>query len=156
MRTKYEILINLLFPKYSQPSESRFINSFSYLNNKKNSNKNQSSFSISFEKIEKGEDKRTSIIIKNLPNSINKEYINQMLVGVGNINYLYLPFDKYNNRNLGFAFINVVNYRSIIKLYNRLKDYKFENIDIKKQIEICYSKIQGKNELSKMFKKKKN
>ena len=156
MRTKYEILIKLLFPKYSQPSESRFINSFSYLNNKKNSNKNQSSFSISLKKIEKGEDKRTSIIIKNLPNSINKEYINQMLVGVGNINYLYLPFDKYNNRNLGFAFINVVNYRSIIKLYNRLKDYKFENIDIKKQIEICYSKIQGKNELSKMFKKKKN
>ena len=156
MRTKYEILLKLLFPKYSQPSESRFINSFSYINNKKKSNKNQNSFSISFEKIEKGEDKRTSIIIKNLPNSINKEYINQILLGVGNINYLYLPFDKYNNRNLGFAFINVVNYRSIIKLHNRLKDYKFENIDIKKQIEICYSKIQGKNELSKMFKKKKN
>ena len=153
MRTKYEILLKLLFPKYSQPSESRFINSFSYINNKKKSNKNQNSFSISFEKIEKGEDKRTSIIIKNLPNSINKEYINQILLGVGNINYLYLPFDKYKNRNLGFAFVNFVNYRSIVKLYNKLKNYKFENIDMKKPIEICYSKVQGKNELSKMFKK---
>ena len=153
MRTKYEILLKLLFPKYSQPSESRFINCFSYINNKKKSNKNQNSFSISFEKIEKGEDKRTSIIIKNLPNSINKEYINQILLGVGNINYLYLPFDKYNNRNLGFAFVNLVNYRSIVKLYNKLKNYKFENIDMKKPIEICYSKVQGKNELSKMFKK---
>ena len=80
MRTKYEILLKLLFPKYSQPSQSRFVNSFSYLNNKKKSNKSQSSFSISFEKIEKGEDKRTSIIIKNLPNSINKEYMAKVIM----------------------------------------------------------------------------
>ena len=47
----------------------------------------------------------------------------------------------------------MINYRNIVQLYNRLKEYKFENIDMKKPIEICYSKVQGKNELIKMFKK---
>ncbi len=126
---------------------------FFSIKNKKTINKNQGSFTISLEKIKKGEDKRTSIIIKNLPNSINKEFINEMLLGVGNINYLYLPFDKYSNKNLGFAFVNMVNYRSIIQLYNKLKEYKFDKFEMKRPIEICYSKVQGKNELSQMFKK---
>ena len=47
----------------------------------------------------------------------------------------------------------MVNYRSIILLYNKLKGYKFDNFDLKKPIEIYYSKIQGKSNLSKMFKK---
>ena len=152
MRTKYEILLKLLFPKYSQQPQSRFVKFFSIKNNK-TITKNQSSFTISLEKIKKGEDKRTSIIIKNLPNSINKEFINEMLLGVGNINYLYLPFDKYSNKNLGFAFVNMVNYRSIIQLYNKLKEYKFDKFEMKRPVEICYSKVQGKNELSQMFKK---
>jgi RNA recognition motif-containing protein len=126
---------------------------FFSIKNNKTITKNQSSFTISLEKIKKGEDKRTSIIIKNLPNSINKEFINEMLLGVGNINYLYLPFDKYSNKNLGFAFVNMVNYRSIIQLYNKLKEYKFDKFEMKRPVEICYSKVQGKNELSQMFKK---
>lgn len=152
MRTKYDILLKFLFPKFSQPIQSRFENFFSF-SNKSTINKNKVSFIISLEKIEKGEDKRTSIIIKNIPNSINKEYINEILLGVGNINYLYLPFDKYSNKNLGFAYVNVVNYRSIILLYNKLKEYKFDKFKMKKPIEIYYSKIQGKNELTRMFKK---
>lgn len=152
MRTKYDILLKFLFPKFSQPIQSRFVNFFSF-SNKNTINKNKVSFIISLEKIEKGEDKRTSIIIKNIPNSINKEYINEILLGIGNINYLYLPFDKYSNKNLGFAYVNVVNYRSIILLYNKLKEYKFDKFKMKKPIEIYYSKIQGKNELTRMFKK---
>ena len=152
MRTKYDILLKFLFPKFSQPIQSRFVNFFSF-SNKNTINKNKVSFIIYLEKIEKGEDKRTSIIIKNIPNSINKEYINEILLGVGNINYLYLPFDKYSNKNLGFAYLNVVNYRSIILLYNKLKEYKFDKFKMKKPIEIYYSKIQGKNELTRMFKK---
>ena len=153
MRTKYEILLKLLFPQYSHPIQSRFIKTFHIINNNKINNKNYISFSISLEKIENAEDKRTSIIIKNIPNSINKDYINEILLGVGNINFLYLPYDKINKKNLGFAFVNMVNYKSIIHLYNRLKEYKFNNIELKKPIEICYSKIQGKNNLIKIVKK---
>ncbi len=155
MRTKYEILLRLLFPQYSHPTQSRFIKTFQIIKNKQIKNRNYVSFTISFEKIENGEDKRTSIIIKNIPNSINKDYINEILKGVGNINFLYLPYDKYNKKNLGIVYVNMVNYRSIILLYNKLKGYKFDNFDLKKPIEIYYSKIQGKEGLSKMFRNNK-
>ena len=98
--------------------------------------------------------KRTSVIIKNLPKILTKDNIKEILEGIGNINYLYVPYDKVINRNLGFAFVNVVNYKNIINLYNRLIEYNFENMLLNDNIEVYYSKIQGKNALSKMFAKK--
>ena len=75
---------------------------------------------------------------------------------MGNINYLYLPFDKKNNKFLGFAFVNVVNYKTLIQLHNKLYGRKLENFEMKKTIEICYSKVQGKQELIQMFSKNKS
>lgn len=150
MITKYEIISKFLFPKYYQPKESRFKNFFSIFRKKNNK------YLISLEKIEKGEDKRTSVIIKNIPNSFSKIYIQEMLNGIGNINYLYLPLDKNTNKNFGFAFINFVNYKSIVNLYKRIKEYKFNSneFEMNSTMEICYSKIQGKIGLSKMISKK--
>jgi hypothetical protein len=154
MARKYELVFKYIFPKFSVPNKSRFLGlSLSNdISKEKNSNISINSFEISLEKIKNSEDKRTSIILKNIPNSINKENLNKLLYGVGNINYLYLPFDKTSKKNLGFAFVNMVNYKSIIQLYNKIVSL---NVDSnKKPIEIYYSKIQGKEELIKMFRKK--
>ena len=151
--SKYIIISNFLFPKFTQPMESRFTNFFSYIK-RSNKIKNYKYNSISFEKIENGEDKRTTVLIKNIPNSITKELFYGILDGVGNINYLYLPFNKQTNKNLGFAFVNMINYKNIINLYKRLTNYQFKEIE--KPIEICYYKIQGRINLSKMFSKHLN
>ena len=152
MKNKYEIISNFLFPKFSQPKQSRFLPFFYKVSYKKK--KLFSHFSISEEMIENGEDKRTSIVVKNIPKSLNKDYIKKILDGVGNINYLYLPFDKVINKNLGIAFINVVNYKNVINVYRRFNEFNSKNQEIKKPIEIFYSKIQGKNALSELFSKK--
>ena len=154
MKTKYEIISKLLFPKFSQPKESRFLKFFSSINDKNKNHKHFNHNWISIEKIENGEDKRTSVIIKNLPKILTKDNIKEILEGIGNINYLYLPYDKVINRNLGFAFINVVNYKNIINLFNRLIRYNFENKLFNDSIEVFYSKIQGKKALSESFAKK--
>ena len=154
MKTKYEFISIFLFPKFSKPKESRFLNFFSTLSNKNKHYLHFNQYSISMEKIENGEDKRTSVIIKNLPNTLTKEDLKSILEGIGNINYLYLPFDKIMNKNLGLAYVNVVNYKNIINLYHRMKDYKFESVKTGKSVEIYYSKVQGKSSLSKMFAKK--
>ena len=154
MKTKYEILSDFLFPKFSHPKESRFIKDFSKYQKKKSTNKQFNNSTISFEKIKNGEDKRTSIIIKNIPNTITKEDIREILEGTGNINYLYVPFMKFLNKNLGFAIINLVNYKSIINLCKRINEYNFNELKINKSIEVSYYKIQGKINLSKMFVKK--
>ena len=155
MKSRYEILLELIFTKFMSTKESRFAPLFDTMRVEDASPKIRSkTFTISLEKILKGEDKRTSVMIKNLPNDVNKDYINKILCDVGNINYVYLPYDKNSSRSLGFAFVNVVNYKNIIKLYNKLNGIKLENFNMKRPLEICYSKVQGKLGLSQMFVKK--
>ena len=157
MKTQIDILMELLFPKYTKMSHSRFISYFSDIPERKRTNtrSKKKTFNISIEKIENGEDKRTSVMIKNLPSSITKEHFKNILGDVGNINYVYLPYDKKNNKFLGFAFVNVVNYKTLIQIHHKLYGRKLDNYEMKKNIEICYSKVQGKNELIQMFSKNK-
>ena len=93
-------------------------------------------------------------MIKNLPNDITKASLNELLSDIGNINYLYLPHDKYSNKCLRFAFVNVVNYKTIIQLYNKLNGIRLEDFEMKRSLEIFYSKVQGKLGLSLMFGRK--
>ena len=152
--SKYEIISYFLFPKFSHPKEGRFLKFFYFLNKKKK-NKTFNNFTIYYEKIENGDDKRTTVIIKNIPHYITKENFCNILEGVGNINYLYLPYNKNTNQNLGFAFVNVVNYKNIINLCNRLLKYKFDKIEKGKPIQINYYRVQGRTNLSKMLSKNK-
>ncbi|MGL4947768.1 MAG: hypothetical protein ACRC42_00030 [Mycoplasma sp.] len=111
---------------------------------------------INISNIKNGKDKRTSVIIKNLPYNIDKDYLlNVWLINSGNINYSFLPFNKKTGNHLGFAFWNVVNYKSIITLYERVKSWdSINNNAFTRPIEIWYSKAQGKTQLSLMFKRK--
>ena len=67
-------------------------------------------FVVDFEKIIRGEDKRTTLMIKNIPNKYNisvlKEELNVHYDG--KYDFLYLPLDPSSNCNLGFAFINLL------------------------------------------------
>ena len=156
MKTSSDILLEFLFPKFSRPPSSRFLSSFASPSKEKDfpNKKVNKSIVISIDKKREGDDKRTSVMIKNLPLDVTKMYINEMLRGVGNINYLYLPHEKYTNKCLGFAFVNVVNYKNIIRLYNKVNGVKLEKFEMKRPLEICYSIVQGKAGLAEMFGKK--
>jgi RNA recognition motif-containing protein len=154
MLTKNEIILQLLLPKFKPAIDSRFISLFQLNKNKKINYNNYNSYDISIEKILNGEDKRTSIILKNIPFQMTKKELNDLLEGIGNINYLYLPFDKNSKKNLGFGYVNLVNFKNVINLCDRIKEYNLNNKNLKKNIEIYYSKPQGKLALTKMFEKR--
>ena len=156
MARKYELVFKYIFPKFSVPNKSRFLGiSFTNnVNNEINTNIPMNSFEISLEKIKNSEDKRTSIILKNIPFQMTKKELNDLLEGIGNINYLYLPFDKNSKKNLGFGYVNLVNFKNVINLCDRIKEYNLNNKNLKKNIEIYYSKPQGKLALTKMFEKR--
>ena len=156
MKSQNEILIEFLFPKFTRPLTSRFISSFFPFESTKQflPKRSNKTIFISLDKILKGDDKRTSIMIKNLPSEVTKDYINEILSDIGNINYIYLPHEKHSKKNLGFAFVNVVNYKNIVKLYNKLNGTKLKDYQMKRPIEVCYSKIQGKEGLAQMFGRK--
>ena len=152
MLSRERIIIDLYFPNFARPSSSRFESLFISLSKIEENKKNDTFYSylIFPEKIIQGKDKRTSLLIKNIPKIIKKREIRNMVEKYGNINYLILTQDNMDE-NLIIAYLNVINYRSIVPIYMGLRKTIFYYMNKAFQIEIMYSKIQGKEELKKIF-----
>jgi hypothetical protein len=105
-------------------------------------------------KIQNGIDKRTSLMIKNIPKGIDEINVIKWLLKLTKLNYIFVPKDEYSNKILGFAFINVCEYTDIIDLLKNisfLETYNNSNNNNSKKIEIIYSHKQGLNSLMKSF-----
>ena len=142
-----ESIIAFLYPNLSRPETSRFTPLFQENKEQtKPSKPKKGKLFISIDSINEGIDKRTSIMIKNLPNTTSIEQLQIQLKSICKINYLYIPTNS-RNKILGFAFMNVEYYKDIVKLYETLHEKEFNN----KKVELCYSKVQGVKNLSKAF-----
>ena len=111
---------------------------------------------IHIENILKSKDKRTTLIIRNIPNrytitlllqEINKNYYRKYDV-------VYLPQDFINNSNLGFGFINFLDHMYLVMFYEEFVGKKWNCFNSNKRCQLAYSKYQGKNELTKYIHKK--
>ena len=111
-------------------------------------------------KIQNGMDKRTSLMIKNIPKGIDEINVIKWLLQLANLNYIFVPKDEFSNKILGYAFINVCNYMDILKLLKRLAILENNNNKInkenfvnnnRKKIEVIYSHKQGLKSLTKSF-----
>ena len=145
------ILISLYFPQFQSPNNSRFESFFLSLKKKEKENpsnkKNKISKIIYPEKIARNEDKRTSIIIKGIPSNISKANVIEILNKYGNINYLYIAKDlKNKEKDTSIAFVNFINYKSIIPLYMAIRNLNIEKNQIY-NIKIKYANAQGKEQL---------
>ena len=151
------ILLLLYFPQFKTPESSRFESFFISIYKKEKKNKKKAkkqSKKIFPEKIIRNEDKRTSLMIKGIPIDISKKEIRNIIGKYGNLNYLYIIKDPKNiEHNTSIAFVNVVNYKSIIPLYMNLRNYKFNKNGNIYSIKIIYSKVQGKEQLNQYVKK---
>ena len=154
------LVLKLFFSGFSQPRESRFIKNFhrSKTIQKQIQNKPKGkSLNIEPVNIANGKDKRTTIIIKNLPNDISKEDLKSIIEPLGNINFIYIPIliKNKNKTNLPCAYINVINYKTILKIVQKFEQLKNlnevqSNKDLS-NVEIFYSGTQGKYALINRF-----
>ena len=161
-----------LFPNLSHPSQSRFHEFFKKLkelngvqeNNDKKKNhisykkSKKNIMELNLYKIQNGIDKRTSLMIKNIPKGLDEINVIKWLQQLANLNYIFVPKDEFSNKILGFAFINVCNYLDILELlkrlaiaenYNKINNNNFNNN--RKKIEVIYSHKQGLKSLTKSF-----
>ena len=94
-------------------------------------------------------DKRTTLIIRNIPN----KYTIPLLLIELNTNFknkfdvIYLPQDKVNDCNLGYGFINFINPLHLILFYEEFMGKKWNFSNSQKRCYLAYSISQGKNEL---------
>ena len=150
------ILLLLYFPQFNSPIDSRFESLFDSMKrteNTKDENKSPKSFKIYPEKIIRNEDKRTSIMIKGIPTCMAKSDVRNLVNKYGNINYLYVITSSIYNYSI--AFINVINYKSIIPLFMNLRNCRIEKEGKIYNLNIMYSIVQGKQELKKYMKSRK-
>lgn len=149
----YIRIIDLIFPNYEKAEESRFNKFFSENKNNRFMNKG---IQLNGYKILIGEDKRTTIFIKNLPKNMTKNQLKMIIEKIANINYIYIPLFMLSAYNLRCAFVNVINSKSIIDIYLQLKkiNFHYDNPNIK--MEITYSKLQGKKALIENFRDERN
>ncbi|XP_044491854.1 protein MEI2-like 2 isoform X2 [Mangifera indica] len=110
-------------------------------------------YQLDLDKIVSGEDTRTTLMIKNIPN----KYTSKMLLAAidenhcGTYDFLYLPIDFKNKCNVGYAFINMVSPSHIISFYEAFNGKKWEKFNSEKVASLAYARIQGKAALVTHF-----
>ena len=104
---------------------------------------------INVSDIIKNKDKRTTLIIRNIPN----KYTISLLLMELNVNFtnkfdlIFLPQDKKNDSNLGYGFINFINPLHLILFYEEFMGKKWNFSNSKKICFLAYSNCQGKDEV---------
>ncbi|KAJ6412413.1 hypothetical protein OIU84_005461 [Salix udensis] len=110
-------------------------------------------YQLDLDKIISGEDNRTTLMIKNIPN----KYTSKMLLAAidenhrGTYDFLYLPIDFKNKCNVGYAFINMVTPAHIISFYEAFNGKRWEKFNSEKVASLAYARIQGKAALVTHF-----
>eukprot|EP01018_Ginkgo_biloba_P009764 Gb_07771 [translate_table: standard] len=114
---------------------------------------NKKQYQLDLEKLMRGEDTRTTLMIKNIPN----KYTSKMLLAAidenhrGTYDFLYLPIDFKNKCNVGYAFINMMSPSHIIPFYQAFNGKKWEKFNSEKVASLAYARIQGKAALVTHF-----
>ena len=164
------------YPTKIPISNSQFYNNnIIYINNNNNENADNKPYQSFFERrgldlfykedpdniikinnIIRNKDKRTTLIIRNIPNKYN---ISLLLIELNEkfknqFDMIYLPQDKIKDSNLGFGFINFSNPLNLILFYDKFMGKKWNFFNSPKRCFLAYSNFQGKNELINYMLKK--
>ncbi|KAE8720155.1 protein MEI2-like 4-like isoform X2 [Hibiscus syriacus] len=118
-------------PMISMPtsldSPNERVRNFSQRRNELNSsNADKKQYELDIGRIIRGDDSRTTLMIKNIPN-------------------------KYNKCNVGYAFINMIDPQQIIPFHKVFDGKKWEKFNSEKVATLAYARIQGKAALIAHF-----
>ncbi|KAL9239397.1 hypothetical protein vseg_013727 [Gypsophila vaccaria] len=110
-------------------------------------------YELNVDRIMRGDDTRTTLMIKNIPN----KYTSKMLLATidehhrGKYDFIYLPIDFKNKCNMGYAFINMIDPIQIVAFHKTFEGRKWEKFNSEKVASLAYARIQGKGALVAHF-----
>ncbi|KAF7123644.1 hypothetical protein RHSIM_Rhsim12G0017500 [Rhododendron simsii] len=102
-------------------------------------------FDLDIDRIGRGQDNRTTLMIKNIPN----KYTSKMLLAA--IDEGHRGTYDFNKCNVGYAFINMIDPSLIIPFYQAFNGKKWEKFNSEKVASLAYARIQGKAALIAHF-----
>ena len=135
---------------YKQPFSLN--TSFYYKNNKNFSNSSEPKEKqiINLEDIARGKEKRTTVMIRNVPIKYTIKVLEKELeYFYGKYDCLYIPFDYENGGNKGYAFLNLINPYHVLLFYEFFQGKSWSFFESKKICELNFANFQGINEIKK-------
>ncbi|ORY95772.1 RNA recognition motif 2-domain-containing protein [Syncephalastrum racemosum] len=100
-----------------------------------------------------GRDKRTTFMIKNIPNKYTYTMLKESIdaTHAKTYDFLYLRMDYENKCNHGYAFINFIDYRSVISFAHARVGHRWNRFNSDKRCELAYATCQGRENLIAKF-----
>ncbi|XP_047306912.1 protein MEI2-like 4 isoform X2 [Impatiens glandulifera] len=135
-------------------SSSRYSKVFSHRRSQSRfSRAERKKFELDIGRVLSEDDKRTTLMIRNIPNRYNSK---MLLAAIdeqcqGTYDFIYLPIDFKNNCNVGYAFINLIDPLHIIPFHKAFNGRKWEKFNSEKVVSLAYARIQGKTALIARF-----
>lgn len=112
---------------------------------------------IDIERIISGEEKRVTVMIRNIPNKVThnelKEFID--VTSWGDYEFLYLRIDFENRCNVGYAFVSFADPRKIVQFFKFRSGKKWSEFKSEKVCQLAFAKVQGMGPLIQKFQKSK-
>ncbi|KAL1518851.1 hypothetical protein AB1Y20_003128 [Prymnesium parvum] len=113
-------------------------------------------FKIDEAKMRFGDDKRTTLMIRNIPNKCTLSSLMSTFSEVfkgerGLFDFFYLPMDVKSKCNVGYAFINIREQSKVQVFYHKLQGKMWDRFNPDKCCQITYGRIQGFDALLKTF-----
>ena len=108
---------------------------------------------ISLDAIAQGNERRTTFMIRNIPNKYTQamliEHLNELQKG--QFDFLYLRMDFKNDCNVGYAFINFRTKQSILDFVSQMVGRTWPRFKSDKVCALSFAAIQGKEALVDKF-----
>ena len=111
--------------------------------------KKKTHFSLNLQHIAEGKDKKTTVMVRNIPNKYTQKMLLKEIDAElkGKYDFFYLPIDFKNKCNVGYAFMNLTDPLWILKLHEKFNGRRWSHFNSGKICEITYARIQGKQAL---------
>jgi hypothetical protein len=110
-------------------------------------------FAIQVSRVETGDDARTTLMVKNIPNKYTQRNLLDLIDATftGAYDFFYLPIDFKNKCNLGYAFINFRKSSSIVHFFREFDQKRWGRFNSDKICVVTYARIQGRQALVSHF-----
>ena len=105
-----------------------------------------------------GENARTTLMIRNIPNKYTQNLMLKMLDEAGfngAFDFFYLPIDFRNRCGLGYAFVNMLTPGLAADIYKAFHNKRWDECVSRKVCQVTYARVQGRDNLVQHFKASK-
>ncbi|KAG5648520.1 hypothetical protein DXG03_003131 [Asterophora parasitica] len=109
---------------------------------------------LNLHRIEDGQDTRTTVMIKNIPNKMSDKDLIAFIGKVCSrkIDFMYLRMDFQNGCNVGYAFVNFITVGDLLHFAKKKLGERWNMFSSEKVLQMSYANYQGKEALVEKFK----